>query len=61
MSTASVLQAQVRAMGDSIDMCDCKLGRTIIMAERDKLIEQMRSAMGRELARHNRSYQGRFI
>ena len=60
MNTAQSLQTQVRAMGESIDMCDCKLGRTIIMAQRDKLIEKMRSAMGREFSRRHPSYMGRF-
>jgi len=41
MNDISFVEARVRALGESVDMCDCKLGRNIIMNERENLQDKL--------------------
>jgi len=56
IESATTMGARVRALGETIDMCDCKLGRTIISAQRQKLIHKMNVAQAREMQRRNIGY-----
>jgi len=60
IESAMTLSTRVRALGESIDMHDCALARTILSAERTKLIADMNRAQAREMQRRNSGYMGRY-
>jgi len=57
IESATTMGSRVRALGETIDMCDCKLGRTIISAERTKLIVELNQAQAREMQRRSIGYR----
>lgn len=59
LDTIPVLIARIRGLGDSSEMCDCKLGRNIIMNERSKLQDNLRSRQAQQIQRNAGGYSVR--